>query len=312
MIGQTVANYRIIDFLGDGVSGSVYSAEDLKRHRLAALKILTPELARNEIYVRKLQSDLEKVSTIHHPGLPRIYEQGLSDGMRFVAMQLLDGDTLEAHLRKETISLMLGVELAAETAEALREAHARGLVHRDLKPANLVITAQGLKVLGLGQTPTDHGAQETGANRDYYLSPEQVRGHPAGTTSDIYSLGVILYEMVTRRRPFSGENPAAIRQAILTAPLEPPSAHVSNLPQSLDRVIVKALERDPSKRHVSMDEFLSEVREAGRDINAQVLARAPLVRRRRRHFGTLLPTMATILVLVIIWLMWRALKGELR
>lgn len=310
MIGQTVANYRIIEFLGDGGTGSVYSAEDLKRHRLVALKIISPHLARDEEFCRRLEGNLEKASGLNHPGIPRIYEQGLFDAMRFIVMQLLDGPTLETRIKRGPIPIALALQVATEAAEALAEAHFRGLVHGDLKPASLVITGQGTKLLGLGHTrlgPDDGGATDT---REFYMSPEQMLGQPPDGRSDIFSLGVILYEMVTRHRPFSGENPASIRQAVLGGDYEPPTVFVPTLPGSLDRVIARSLQAEPAARYQTAAELLADLRDAGGDLNALALAHAPLTRRRRRHFGTLVPTAATVLVLVLVWLLWQAFKAK--
>ena len=309
MIGQTVSHYRIIDFLGSGLSGSVYSAEDLKRHRLVALKIITPELARDGSFVNRLQTDLERVTEIDHPGIPRVYEQGLHDGTRFIAMQLLDGQTLESRIKAGPLPMTFAVQVGSDVAEALMEAHEKGLIHRDVKPANIVITSNGVKLLGLGLTPDKEIAGST--SRDYYLSPEQALGQPLGPESDIFSLGIILYEIVTRQRPFSGEKASTIRNAIAYGAYEPATVSVPTLPQSLDKVITKSLQRDPALRYASARELLADLREAGRDLNALILARAPLTRRRRRHFGTLLPTAATILVLALVWLLWQALKDKL-
>jgi serine/threonine-protein kinase len=308
MIGQTVSNYRIIEFLGDGGTGSVYSAEDLKRHRLVALKIISAELARDEEFCRRLEGELEKASGLDHPGIPRIYEQGLFDAMRFIVMQLLDGPTLETRIKRGPIPITLALQVATETVEALAAAHSRGLVHRDLKPSSIVITGQGIKLLGLGHTPM--GAENGGppGTREFYMSPEQMQGQPADPRSDIFSMGVILYEMVTRHRPFSGENPTSIRRAILAGDYESPTVFVPTLPGSLDRVIARALQADPANRYQTAEELLVDLAGAGGDLNALILARAPLTRRRRRHFGTLVPTAATILVLLLVWLLWQAFR----
>jgi eukaryotic-like serine/threonine-protein kinase len=308
MIGQTVANYRIIEFLGDGGTGSVYSAEDLKRHRLVALKIISPELARDQEFCRRLEGELDKASGLNHPGIPRIYEQGLFDAMRFIVMQLLDGPTLETRIKRGPIPIPLALQVATEATEALAEAHRKGLIHRDLKPASIVISGQGIKLLGLGHTPLGLGSGEPSHAREFYMSPEQISGLPADARSDIFSMGVILYEMVTRHRPFSGENPASIRRAILTGDYEPPTVFVPALPGSIDRAIARALRPDPAERHGSAEELLADLRDAGGDVNALLLAKAPLTRRRRRHFGTLVPTAATILVLLLVWLLWQAFK----
>ena len=293
MIGQTVGHYRVLEFLGHGESGAVYRAEDLIRHRLVALKILPALLFRDPTLARRLESNLNTAAALDHPAIPRIYDVGNDEQFRYVAMQLIEGTTLEARLRKGPLPPEEAVSVAWEVAAALDTAHEAGLIHGDLKPADIVLTPGGVRVHGFGST--HQPAQEQGV----------------GVAHDLWRLGGLVYEMLTGRQPFGrGDSPNAIRSAD-SADLVPPGALRRGIPQSLDRAIAMALSIDVSIRPRTALEFQRALQEAGTDLNALVLARAPLTRRRRRHFGLLVPTVTSIAFLAIVWFLWQAMRGEL-
>lgn len=309
MIGQTIGGYRVLEFLGHGDSGSVYRAEDLARHRLVALKILGPDYGATPEEAGRLFEALDAVKLLDHPNVPRLWEHGTVDQFRFVAMQLAEGDALENRLRQGPLPAPRAVEVVWEVAAALGAAHAAGILHRDLKPAHVVLGPQGARLLGLGMTPAGPRLAPMDLRRGV-PSPEELDGAPADERSDLFRLGALLYEMLTGRRPWSGDSVASLRRAIRHGPPEAPSRERDGVPQSLDRAVLRALSEDPADRPASAAEFQRDLSGAGVDLNAQNLTRAPLARRRRRHFGTLLPMIATIAMLLLIWLLWRALQSR--
>lgn len=312
MIGQMVGRYRVLEFLGHGESGAVYRAEDLDRHRMVALKIVAPELLRPPGAAERIDRELAAAATLENPAIPRIYEEGRDENYRYVAMQLFDGTTLENRMRQGRIPPGEAVQIAADVAAALDHAHRRGVVHRDLKAAHVLLSPQGARVLGFGMTPPGpHRPVGSSELWQSSISPEELEGQEPDARSDLFRLGALLYEMVTGRRPYAGEGAHEIRRAIREEIPAPPSSLRSGLPKSLDRFLEKALQRRPEDRHPDAAAFLADLAPAGDDLNALLLAHQPLPKRRRRHFGTLLPTLAAIALLVIIGLLWRALKLSL-
>ena len=306
MIGQKLAHYRIIDVLGAGALGTVYSAEDLNRPRLVALRILPRELARNGELLRRFDAILAALAGLDHPGIVRVLERGEDQAFQFVTMPLVDGQTLEARLRPGPLPLPDAIRVATEVAEALVAIHAAGVAHTDLRPQNVMISPRGVRLLNVGM-PHDllPASAALARQRAPYLSPEILRGARPDGAGDLYALGVMLYEMVTGRRPFSGESPQSVARAVMEGRPDLPCSLRDGVPLSLERTILKALAREPVGRHCDAEEFLAELRQAGDDLNALELTHLPLVRRRRRHFGTLLPTLAAILFLGIILLIAR-------
>lgn len=313
MIGQKLAHYRIIDVLGAGALGTVYSAEDLNRPRLVALRILPRELARNSERLGRFDAILNALAGLDHPGIVRVLERGVDEAFHFVAMPLVDGQTLQARLRPGPLPLHEAIRVATEVAEALAAAHAAGVAHTDLRPQNVMLSPRGVRLLNLG-LPYDLLAPtaELARQRAPYLSPELLRGGAPGPAGDLYALGVMLYEMVTGRRPFAGESPQTVARAVLEGRPDLPCSLRDGVPLSLERTILKALAREPAGRQQDAAEFLAELRQAGEDLNALELTHQPLVRRRRRHFGTMLGTISAILFLFIILLIVRlfALHGR--
>ncbi len=315
MIGQTISRYRILEFLGSGSSGSVYRAEDLKRHRLVAIKVLYSDGDRSPDFAERLNEELGIVELVDHPGVPRIYERGTADSFRYVVMQIADGDSVESRMRQGPVPLTWAVRVIAEATEALHEAHDNNLLHRHLKPSNLHAGSSVVRISGFGMHPHPSDAERrimaASKERRPYLSPEQLSGEAPDARSDIYALGVILYQLVTGRLPFNGENSAEIRRSILEDHPETPSVLRPGTPASLDRAILASLSRRPEDRPQTARDFLAGLYEAGRDLNLLTLAHAPLARRRRRHFGTWMPMASAVLVLVIIWLLWKAVRHTL-
>jgi len=294
MIGQTVGHYRVLEFIGHGESGAVYRAEDLVRHRLVALKILPAPLFRDPTLGRRLESNLNTAAALDHPAIPRIYDLGSDEQFRYVAMQLVEGPSLEARLRKGPLPPEEAVGITWEVAAALDTAHEAGLIHGDLKPSDIVMTPGGVRVHGFGSTHPPAEDLEAGI------------GH------DLWRLGGLLYEMLTGRQPFGrGDEPDAVRSSNM-ADLVLPGALRRGIPQSLDRAVAQALSFDAALRPRTAFEFQKSLEGAGTDLNALGLARAPLARRRRRHFGLLVPTVASIAFLVIVWFLWQAMRWELR
>src|SRR5262249_49643914 len=236
MIGQTVSHYRVLAKLGGGGMGVVYEAEDLKLGRKVALKFLPEELARDEHAMERLQREAKAASSLQHPNSCTIYDVDEPEGQPFIAMELLDGETLAQRLGPGPLRLESVLDLGSQIADALETAPARGVLHRDIKPAHVFVTKRGqAKLLDFGLAKHAGAGSERGGDTAMptamaeknltspgtalgtvaYMSPEQARGEALDARSDVFSCGAVLYEMATGRQPFAGNTSAIIFDAIL-------------------------------------------------------------------------------------------------
>jgi serine/threonine protein kinase/Tol biopolymer transport system component len=290
LIGRTLGHFRVTEAIGAGGMGVVYKATDLRLRRTVALKVLPPELALDPARRGRLLAEARAASALNHPNIVTVHEIDSADATDFIAMEYLDGRPLDRLIGAEGLPVAEALAYAAQIAAALTAAHARGVVHRDLKPANVIVTPQGqVKVVDFGlakllpgapldsEAPTDTAAARTAegslAGTVAYMSPEQAQGRPIDERSDLFSLGVILFEMVTGRRPFQGDSLAALLSSILRD--EPPPVRTlrPGLPPELEAVLAKALAKKIERRYASAAELASDLERLRRA--AATAARVP-------------------------------------
>ena len=265
MIGQTVSHYKILEKLGEGGMGVVYKAEDTKLERTVALKFLSPRaIGTAEEQVRFVR-EAQAAAALNHANICTIHEIDEHDGQRFIAMEFVEGQSLKAKIGSGPLPLDDAVDIAAQVGEGLREAHEKGIVHRDVKSANIMVTPRGqVKVMdfGLAKAPGRTQLTEAGTTLGTvaYMSPEQGRGDAVDARSDIWSLGVVLYEMVSGQLPFEGDHEQAIMYAILNEDPVPLTSLRSKVPLALERVVSKCLEKQPSRRYQHVDDLLVDLK----------------------------------------------------
>jgi serine/threonine protein kinase len=290
LIGRTLGHFRVTGAIGAGGMGVVYKADDLRLRRTVALKVLPPELALDPARRARLLAEARAASALNHPNIVTVHEIDSADETDFIAMEYLEGRPLDRLIGAEGLPVADALAYATQIAAALTAAHARGVVHRDLKPANVIVTPQGqVKVLDFGlakrlpgaplgsEAPTDTAVARTAegslAGTVAYMSPEQAEGRPIDERSDLFSLGVILFEMVTGRRPFHGDSLAALLSSILRDEPPPVRALRPGLPPELEAVLTKALAKKIERRYASAAELASDLERLRR--GAATATRAP-------------------------------------
>lgn len=303
LLGKSISHYQIVSLLGKGGMGEVYQARDIKLDRTVAVKILPVEVSADGERLRRFNREAKAASALNHPNVAHIYEIGKENSVSFIAMEYVEGQTLAAKINGQPLAVGEIVEIGSQIAEAMDEAHGKGITHRDIKPANVMLTPRGqVKVLDFGLAKIARPAQPITSDISTlaktapgvvlgtvpYMSPEQALGREVDQRSDLFSLGVVLYEMATGRLPFAGSSPSEMLDRILHAQPEALARFNYDVPAELERIVRKCLEKERERRYQSARELLVDLKNLRRESEPKAMSAVPLViapKHRVNHLG---------------------------
>jgi serine/threonine protein kinase len=284
LIGQTISHYLMVEEIGGGGMGVVYKAKDTRLARFVALKFLPEDVAHDSLALARFRREARAASALNHPGICTIFDIGEHYGRAFIAMEFIDGETLRNHIHGKALTLEEILKLGIQIAEALDAAHAEGIIHRDIKPANILLTKRGqAKVLdfglaklvpkGFASANEDFGVESPDfssivgiiSGTPSYMSPEQIRGDELDQRTDIFSLGLVLYEMATGHKAFGGGTGGTIIEAILTRPPVSVRSVNPDIPPRLEQIVDKALHKDRDQRYQHAANLLADLQQLQRN-----------------------------------------------
>jgi len=319
MINKTILHYKILDKLGEGGMGVVYKAQDTKLQRMVALKFLPPHVAENPEEKARFIQEAQAASALSHPNVTTIYGIEESPEGLFISMEFVEGHTLKKIAEKESPSIKRILEIAIQVSEGLNAAHRKGIVHRDIKSDNIMVTQDGqVKIMDFGLARlegVDH-LTETGSTLGTaaYMSPEQAQGEEVDQRSDIFSFGVVLYELLTGRLPFRGEHIPAIIYSILNENPEPVARYKINVPEGLQRIVDKALAKDREERYQHIDDLLADLRHEKKGLDYAKTTQIPAQVVAPKHKSRLLPFIipaSVVFILALLFLVFKPFKFEI-
>ncbi|MBQ4363103.1 MAG: Stk1 family PASTA domain-containing Ser/Thr kinase, partial [Oscillospiraceae bacterium] len=266
IIGKKLdGRYEITELIGVGGMADVYKANDVMENRTVAVKILKPEFSENEEFVRRFRNESKAIAVLSHPNIVKIYDVGFTDEIQFIVMEYIDGITLKELIEQQGVLRWKdALKFVVQILKALQHAHDKGIVHRDIKPQNIMLFPDGtIKVMDFGIARFSRIDGKTLSDKTigsvHYISPEQAKGEMTDERSDIYSVGVMLYEMLTGRKPFDGENPVAIAVKHMQETPVSPREIMPSIPESLEEIVLHAMERSPSRRYQSAAEMINDI-----------------------------------------------------
>ena len=285
--GAVVADrYEIVGWIGSGGMADVYKGKDRKLSRFVAVKVMKNEFSNDDSFIRKFRREAQAAAGLANPNIVSVYDFGEDNGMYFIVMELVEGITLKEYVaKKHKLSVREATSIAIQVCMGLSAAHAQGIVHRDIKPQNIIISTDGkVKVtdFGIARVAMSNTISANAMGSVHYSSPEQVRGGYSDAKSDIYSLGITLYEMVTGRVPFDGETTVAIAIKHLQDEMDPPSKYTPDLPYALEQIIYKCTQKSPDRRYSNVNEMIEDLKHSLTEPDGHFVALTPLA----DHAGT--------------------------
>lgn len=272
--------YEVVGCIGSGGMADVYKAKDHKLNRFVAMKVLKPEFSADTNFIRKFQREAQAAAGLAHPNVVNVFDVGEDKGINYIVMELVEGITLKDYISKKgKLTVKEATSIAIQVSMGLEAAHNRNIVHRDIKPQNIIISTDGkVKVtdFGIARVASSNTISTNAMGSVHYSSPEQVRGGYSDFKSDIYSLGITMYEMVTGRVPFDGDTTVAIAIKHLQDEMVPPSQYVAELPHSLEEIILKCTQKSPDRRYSTLAELINDLKHSLIDPNGNFVNLTPL------------------------------------